>query len=114
MGNQTTVTVKLRRTYGYGGKYYGPGESVEVPIGLADSLGLSPRRPPTDPDAPSQAPGASSGGAKKPDTALPKIHALEAHLASLKSIDEVRELQARDTRLTAQAMYDARIQALGG
>lgn len=36
------VTVALRRTYGYQGTYYGPGEAVEVPQGLADTLGLKP------------------------------------------------------------------------
>ena len=38
--SEGTVSVDLRRTYGYLGKYYGPGEGVEVPEGLATSLGL--------------------------------------------------------------------------
>ena len=40
MSKHETRTVALKRTYGYGGKYYGPGAAVEVPVGLADSLGL--------------------------------------------------------------------------
>jgi hypothetical protein len=37
-----TVKVDLKRTYGKGGVYYGPGEGVEVPADLARALGLHP------------------------------------------------------------------------
>ncbi|MBA2458730.1 MAG: hypothetical protein H0V43_07220 [Gemmatimonadales bacterium] len=36
-GPMTKAT--LRRTYGYRGKYYGPGEDIEVPKAVADSYG---------------------------------------------------------------------------
>lgn len=38
--SEGTVSVDLRRTYGYRGTYYGPGNAVEIPEGLAMSLGL--------------------------------------------------------------------------
>lgn len=43
MADEKTVTVDLKRTYGKGGKYYGPGEGVEVPESLALALGLLPK-----------------------------------------------------------------------
>ncbi len=38
------VTVKLTGTYGYGNprRFYGPGDAVQVPEGLATALGLTP------------------------------------------------------------------------
>ena len=42
MADEATVKVDLKRTYGKGGKYYGPGTAVEVPASLARSLGLHP------------------------------------------------------------------------
>jgi len=40
------IKVALKRTYGFGGQVYGPGESVEVPLALAVSLQLAPGSPP--------------------------------------------------------------------
>jgi hypothetical protein len=43
------VKVDLKRTYGKGGKYYGPGTGIEVPAGLARSLGVHPDQQKTKP-----------------------------------------------------------------
>jgi hypothetical protein len=47
MVDTPSLIVSLRRTYRYQGKTYGPGADIEVPYGLAASLGLLPRVPAT-------------------------------------------------------------------
>lgn len=49
MVDTPSLIVSLRRTYRYQGKTYGPGADIEVPYGLAASLGLLPRVPATVP-----------------------------------------------------------------
>lgn len=39
--SEKMVKVTLKRTYGIGATLYGPGESVEVPVHLAEALGLT-------------------------------------------------------------------------
>ncbi len=72
--SEKKVSVTLRRTYGYQGTYYGPGDA-EVPQGLADALGLSAKSPEKpvsapEPDAEGDAddddePAARKSGAKR-------------------------------------------------
>lgn len=66
--------VTLKRTYGYGNprKDYGPGEDVEVPMGLANALGQTGRSesmiPEGDPDADQRGAGdPNAGGVSDPD-----------------------------------------------
>lgn len=44
MADEKMVKADLKRTYGKGGKLYGPGTDVEVPESLAHSLGLLPEQ----------------------------------------------------------------------
>jgi hypothetical protein len=48
------------------------------------------------------------------DVELPRLDDLEKHLAKFKTADQVRALQARDERVGATRMYEARIAELGG
>ena len=41
-GPEKTVKIDLGWTYGVGGKYYGPGKGIEVPLSVARSLGKVP------------------------------------------------------------------------
>jgi len=54
---EKTVQVTLRRSYGYRGQMYGPGEAVEVPAALAEALGLVG----VEPVAPAPAPEETGG-----------------------------------------------------
>lgn len=127
--NQTTgetVTVSLRRTYGYGGTYYGPGESVEVPVGLATSLGLMPNSPakpvslfPEDgTDAAARhATEVSSQHEDEPDSDEGQDFTLEelpAHLATLTTAEDVRAARKGDTRKGAKPLYAARLAEISG
>ena len=47
--SEKMVKVTLKRTYGIGATLYGPGESVEVPVHLAEALGLTGTQEPVAP-----------------------------------------------------------------
>lgn len=72
-----SITAALRRTYIYLGKAYGPGEQVEIPVGLATTLGISSDG---EQEKPASAPGAASTSAdgKPLDYAALKVEELEA------------------------------------
>jgi hypothetical protein len=88
------VTVHLRRTYGYQGKYYGPGPAVAVPAGLAASMGFKA--------AAVAAPVVAVEEAA--DDPLPAIARL-ADAIKKKSAVDIRAMQARDDRVGAQPIY---------
>lgn len=55
-------------------------------------------------------PGGQGGaGDGEPAAELPKVADLESHLAEITSADDVRAMQARDTRATAQEHYENRL-----
>jgi prepilin-type processing-associated H-X9-DG protein len=56
----------------------------------------------------------SASGAGEEEVEIPKIAELDDHLASLTTVAQVKALQKRDDRVTAQPKYEARIAELSG
>lgn len=96
------VTRSMRRSVTYDGKRYGPGASVSVPASLASALNLRPSdEVVTDENA------AGANG-----QALPPIRALQAHLQTLTTREQVEALMQIDKRGSAERWYDQRLSQL--
>lgn len=121
---ENTVKVNLKNSYGYmmngERRYYGPGQGIEVPAGLAQTLGLEvvkeePEAQPVEAQAEESQPAESQLDLSKsghwlPDNFPGRDHLLEAGYGTIEEVGQLSKAQLMEIkgigRATAQNILD--------